>query len=107
LIVLTFLVARGWRGAGSAAAGVAIVVGLYLLSGLIMSAAAKVSIAAIQGAALLGFVLRLGLIAAVMYGLAAVVPLDRLALGVSVVVAYLALLLLELSAYAGESGNRA
>jgi hypothetical protein len=107
LVVLGFLPARGWRGAGSAAAGVAIVVGLFLLTGLIMSAAAKVSITAIQGAALMGFVLRLGLIAAVMYGLAAVAPVDRLALGVSVVVAYLSLLLLEFAAYAGESGNRA
>lgn len=92
----------GWDGAWSAAVGVAIVVGYYLISGVFLAWAARISFAAYYAGALLGFIVRLGLIAATMYLLASILPVDRLALGVSVVVAYVALLVLEVKALAGE-----
>ena len=92
----------GWDGAWSAALGVAIVVGYYLITGMFMAMAARISFAAYYAAALFGFILRLGLIAATMYLLANILPVDRVALGVSVVVAYLALLILEAKTLAGK-----
>ncbi|HSR45114.1 MAG TPA: hypothetical protein VLT15_07785 [Acidimicrobiia bacterium] len=92
----------GWDGAWSAALGVAVVVGYYMITGVFLSMAARISFAAYYAAALLGFIVRLGLIAATMYLLANILPVDRLALGVSVVVAYLALLILEAKALAGK-----
>ena len=93
---------RGWDGVWSAALGVGIVVGYYLITGVFMAMAARISFAAYYAAALFGFVVRLGLIAATMYLLASILPVDRVVLGVSVVVAYLALLILEAKALAGE-----
>lgn len=102
IVVVGLGLVRGWAGAWSAAAGVGIVVFLYLITGLIMSRAARISLTALQAAAMIGFVVRLGLIAGAMYGLAAVAPVDRLALGVSTVVAYLALLVWEVAAMTGD-----
>ena len=101
IIALAWLI-RGWDGAWSAALGVAIVVGYYLITGVFLSMAARISFAAYYAAALLGFFVRLGLIAATMYLLANIMPVDREALGVSVVAAYLALLILEAKALAGK-----
>ena len=101
VIALAWLI-RGWDGAWSAALGVAIVVGYYLVTGVFLSMAARISFAAYYAAALLGFIVRLGLIAATMYLLANILPVDRVALGVSVVVAYLALLILEAKKLAGK-----
>ena len=101
IIALAWLI-WGWDGAWSAALGVAIVVGYYLVTGVFLSMAARISFAAYYAAALLGFIVRLGLIAATMYLLANILPVDRVALGVSVVVAYLALLVLEVRALAGK-----
>jgi len=101
IIALAWLI-WGWDGAWSAALGVAIVVGYYLVTGVFLSMAARISFAAYYAAALLGFIVRLGLIAATMYLLANILPVDRVALGVSVVVAYLALLILEVRALAGK-----
>ena len=101
-IVLLAGLIWGWDGAWSAALGVAVVVGYYMITGVFLSMAARISFAAYYAAALLGFIVRLGLIAATMYLLANILPVDRLALGVSVVVAYLALLILEAKALAGK-----
>ncbi len=101
VIALAWLI-RGWDGAWSAALGIAIVVGYYLVTGVFLSMAARISFAAYYAAALLGFIVRLGLIAATMYLLANILPVDRVALGVSVVVAYLALLILEAKKLAGK-----
>jgi hypothetical protein len=102
IVVAVFWLIRGWDGAWSAALGVAIVVGYYLITGVFLSMAARISFAAYYAAALLGFIARLGLIAATMYLLANILPVDRMALGVTVVVAYLALLILEVRALAGK-----
>jgi hypothetical protein len=102
IVVALAALFRGWDGAWSAALGVAIVVGYYLISGAFLAMAARISFSAYYAGALFGFIVRLGLIAATMYLLASILPVDRLALGVSVVVAYLALLVLEVKALAGE-----
>ncbi|MDH3260386.1 MAG: hypothetical protein OEM81_10675 [Acidimicrobiia bacterium] len=101
IVVLATLI-RGWDGAWSAALGIVIVVGYYLITGVFLSMAARISFAAYYAGALFGFIVRLGLIAATMYLLASILPVDRVVLGVSVVVAYLALLVLEVKALAGE-----
>ncbi len=101
VIALAWLI-RGWDGAWSAALGVAIVAGYYLITGAFMAMAARISFTAYYAAALVGFIVRLGLIAATLYLLANTLPVDREALGVSVVAAYLALLVLEMRALAGK-----
>ncbi len=83
---------QGWSGAIAALVGVAIVVGNFLLGGWIMSRAARVSMNLYHAAALFGFLIRLGLITVTMLIIANVTDLDRMAMGISVVVSYLVLL---------------
>lgn len=94
-IILAFGLTRGWTGAWSAALGVAIVLANFLLSGAILSVAARISLPAYHAAALIGFFLRLGLFIGAVYVIAGAVDVDRLAFGISAVVAYFALLTLE------------
>lgn len=105
ILLLVFGLARGWPGLAASAIGMGLVTGYYLLGGLILSGLAKVSLGAYHAGALLGFLVRLGLITATMLVLAALFDLDRIALGLTVVAAYLALLLWE--AGAGGPGRRA
>lgn len=95
ILVTVAAVWKGWPGALAAAMGIVVVVGNYLLSGWLMSRAARVGFVAYQAAALGGFLVRLGLIAASMYAIVRVLPVDRLVLGISVAVGYLALLVVE------------
>jgi hypothetical protein len=99
-LILVFGLLRGGDGAIAAAIGVAVVVLNFLLSGWIMSLAARLSLAMYHAAALLGFVLRLGLITVTMLVVARVFDLDRLAFGITAVVAYLVLIGLEAVAVA-------
>lgn len=92
VLILVFGLTSGWEGAWSAALGVAIVVGNFLLAGWILSISAKVSLSVYHAAALFGFFLRLGLIILTMLLIAQFVPIDRLAFGITTVVAYLVLL---------------
>lgn len=102
VLVVAFGLFRGVPGAVAALLGVAIVAGYYLLTGLILSRAARVSLSVYHGAALFGYVLRLVLIAGTMLALAKLMRIDRVALGVSVVVAYLSLLLGEVAAITAD-----
>ncbi len=90
-LVLIFFVFRGTPGAVAAAVGAVIVAGYVWLSGVMLSVAARISLAAYHAAALLGFFLRLGLIAVTMLVVARLTDIDRIALGITVVVAYLTL----------------
>lgn len=92
LIMGAFLIARGPEGALAAAIGVLIVVGYFLFGGAMLSVAARISLGAYHAAALLGFFMRLGLIALTMLVVARVTDIDRIALGIAVVVSYLVLL---------------
>lgn len=98
-IILLFGLLRGWDGAWSAALGVAVVVANFLLSGAILSISARISLQAYHAAALIGFFLRLGLFIGAVYLIANLVEVDRLAFGISAVVAYFALLTLEAVSY--------
>jgi len=91
-LMVVFGLFRGWEGAIAAAVGVAIVAGNFVLGGYIMSTAARISLSLYHAAALFGFIIRLGLITASMLLIAAVTDIDRLAMGISVVVSYLVLL---------------
>ena len=95
LVVAAFWVLRGFDGGWAAAAGVAVVVGNFLLAGAMLSMALRISLAAYHAAALFGFFLRLGLIMGSMLAVAAVVDIDRLAFGLATVTTYMVLLILE------------
>jgi hypothetical protein len=95
ILVLIFGLLRGWDGAWSAALGVAIVIANFLLAGAILSISARISLQAYHAAALIGFFLRLALFVGAVYLVASLVEVDRIAFGISAVVAYFALLTWE------------
>jgi hypothetical protein len=99
IIIAAFWLLRGWQGAWSSALGVAVVIGNFLLAGAILSISARISLRAYHAAALLGFFVRLGLFMGTVYLIAALVEVDRLAFGLSAIIAYLALLTLEAVAF--------
>jgi predicted Na+-dependent transporter len=92
VLVAVFWAFRGVDGAIASAIGVLIVAGYFLLGGAMLSVAARISLGAYHAAALLGFFLRLGLIAVAMLAVARLTDIDRIAMGVTVVAAYLILL---------------
>ena len=92
VLVAIFWAVRGPEGALAALIGVLIVAGYFLFNGAMLAVAARISLAAYHAAALLGFFLRLGLIAVSMFAVAALVDIDRPALGITVVVTFLVLL---------------
>jgi hypothetical protein len=95
VLILLFGVLRGWDGAWSAAIGIGVVAVNFLLSGAILSISARISLQAYHAAALIGFFLRLGLLIGAVYLIAGLVEVDRLAFGISAVVAYFTLLTWE------------
>lgn len=95
VLVLIFAITGGWTGAWSSLLGIAVVVANFLLVGVILSNSARISLQAYYAAALIGFLLRLGLFVGTVYLIATLVDVDRMAFGISAVVAYLALLILE------------
>ena len=100
LVVAGAWALRGVDGAVAAAVGVIVVVGNFLVSGLALSAAARISLTLYHAAALVGFLLRLVLITVVMLVVARLFDIDRIAFGVAAVVSYLVLLTLEAAAVA-------
>ena len=92
VLIGMFALIGGWESAWSAAIGVAVVVANFLLAGAILSISAKISLAVYHAAALFGFFLRLGLLVLAMLVIAQTLPIDRLAFGITAVVAYLVLL---------------
>jgi hypothetical protein len=94
-LILLFGLLRGWEGAWSAALGVVVVIANFLLAGAILSISARISLQAYHAAALIGFFLRLVLFIGAVYLIASVVEVDRIAFGISAVVAYFTLLTWE------------
>ena len=92
ILALVFGLLRGWEGAVAALIGAAIVVVNFVLGGYVLSYAARVSLSLYHAAALFGFFIRLGLITLSMLLIGGATDIDRLALGISVVVSYLVLL---------------
>jgi hypothetical protein len=95
VIIAAAWLLRGSLGAFSAAIGVAVIALNFLLSGWILSKAATVSMQAYHIAALFGFFVRLGFITISMLVAASLFEVDREALGVAAVAAFLILLVLE------------
>lgn len=95
LIVAIAFVAGGSTAALSACAGVAIVVVNFLIAGWLLSRAATVSMQSYHAAALFGFFIRLGFIAVSMFAVAGIFDVDRRAMGVSAIAAFIVLLVLE------------
>ena len=92
VLVALSAILGGWQGFWSSALGVGLVVANFLLAGAILSISAKISLAVYHAAALFGFFLRLGLMVLTVLLIAQLVPIDRIAFGISAVVAYLVLL---------------
>ncbi len=100
LVTALFGVLRGVDGLIGSTIGVAVIVGNFLLAGAMLSLAMRISLAMYHAAALFGFFLRLGLIMATMLLIVQFVEIDRLAFGISAVVTYMVLLVLEAIAVA-------
>ena len=86
---------KGSLGAYSAAIGVAVIAINFLLSGWVMSRAATVSMQLYHAAAMFGFFLRLGFITVSMLIVANLFEVDRRALGIAAITAFMVLLILE------------
>jgi hypothetical protein len=74
---------------------VVVVVANLLLAGLILSISLRISLQAYHAAALIGFFLRLGLFVGAVYLIASLVEVDRVAFGISAVIAYIVMLAWE------------
>lgn len=105
-VIAVLWVTRGTAGGVAAAIGVGLIVMNFLLSGMALSAAARISLSLYHAAALFGFLLRLLLITVVMMVVARLFDIDRIAFGAAAVATYLVLLVLEAVAVArGREGE--
>lgn len=86
---------RGRAGAIAAAIGLTIVVGNFYLAGKLLSLAIRQSLAMYHAAALIGFVIRMALIAGTMLMVVRFAEIDRVTFGISAVVCYLLLVTFE------------
>ncbi len=95
---LLLLAALPWGadGVASAAYAVTIVLANLLLAAWMLSAAARISYGFLMGAALFGFLLRLGLVSIAVLAVKDAAWVEPVALGVTLIVTHLALLLWEL-----------
>ena len=93
-IVLGALYA-GRRGAAGVAVGLLLALANFALAALIMSRAARISLAAIQAAALFGFLFRLAALGVALYVLRKVRALDFPSLGLALCLGHLVILSVE------------
>lgn len=92
VLIGLFAVLRGMDGAIAAAVGCVVVVMMFLVSGWMLSISARLGLSAYYAAALFGFFVRLGLLTGSMILIAKFTDLDRMAFGITAVLAYLILL---------------
>lgn len=85
----------GWGGLWSAAAGLALVCANFFAAAALMTVGARISLAALMGAVLGGYVLRLGAITGVIIALRHLEWFHRGAFGLTVLVTHLGLLIWE------------
>jgi hypothetical protein len=95
VIVALFWLLGGPLGAGSAALGLLVVIANFLIAGALLSYAIRISISMYHAAALVGFLLRLGLITGTMLLVVRFVEIDRIAFGIAAVVGYLTMVTME------------
>ncbi len=105
VMIALFGVLKGVDGMVAAGAGAAMVGAYYLLTGWILSATARVSLGTYYAGALFGFLVRLVLIGLTMAVLTNQAGMDRVALGATVAVTYVALLMWEAATFR-TSANR-
>jgi hypothetical protein len=106
LALLVGAVAGGWDVGWSAAAGVAVVGLNFVVSGLSLAWAARVSLTAVAAVVMGGFVIRMSAIVAIMYGLDRLTGwFSPLAFGLAVVPATILLLVYELKLLASGVGK--
>lgn len=103
LLALVFGLVRGPNAAWAAAVGVALVAANLLASGGILSVVARRWPGLLTATALLSFVLRLGLLTVTLLLLQRVTGMDRMAVTISAVVAYLVMITWEVVAVARGS----
>ena len=87
---------RGTEGAASVAFGLAIVLANFVLAAALLAWGGRISFAAMGGAALFGFMLRLGLIFLAVLLVKDAGWVDMLTLGLTIIITHLALLFWEL-----------
>lgn len=95
LIGLAFLI-WGRNGAYSAAFAVALVIVNFLLSAALIAFASRISVGAVMGAVMLGYLMRLGLILVAILLVREQSWISLPALGVGIIVTHLGLLMWEL-----------
>jgi len=95
ILIAIFGLLGGWDGAIGATIGVVVVGANFLIAGVMLSMALKISLSMYHAAALFGFFLRLGLLVAAMLLIVQFFEIDRVAFGISAVLAYLVSLILE------------
>jgi branched-subunit amino acid transport protein AzlD len=96
VLVLVCLAMRSVEGGLSSLYGLAIVVGNLVLSAALLAWSARISLAFLMGAALFGFLIRLGLIFLAVMLVKDAAWVDVTALGITLVVAHLGLLFWEM-----------
>lgn len=97
VVVLIAWAVAGGPGALAAALGVAAVVLNFLLSGWMLATAARISLGAYHAAALFGFVVRFGILIAIVLVALQFVDLNRPVFAIATVGTYFALLILQVS----------
>ena len=95
----------GWNAAWSAAIGAAVVMLNFAANGLSLAWAAKASLTAYAAVVMGGFIVRLGIIVAIMAGLNRFAFFSPLAFGLAVVPATILLLGFEMKVIAGPLGR--
>lgn len=98
--------AVGVDGAASAGLGVAVVVSNFAAHGLSLAWAARISISAVQAVALGGFLVRMGVITGLLFGLDRTAFFSPLVFGLAVAAATLGLLGYEVRLVAAGLGGR-
>jgi hypothetical protein len=85
----------GWDGVISCAFGMLVVVCNFLLSAFLITVTARISVGLMMGAALFGYLLRLGLIFLAFVAVRDMAWFHRMAFGLTIIVTHLGLLLWE------------
>jgi hypothetical protein len=105
LALLVGWLAADWGAGWSAAIGVGVVVGNAMANAVLLSLAARISLTAYSAAVMGGFLLRLGVIVAIMFALNGLDWFSPLAFGLAVVPATILLLAYEMRLIAGGLGQ--
>jgi hypothetical protein len=101
-LVVAFGAIWGWSGVASAAYGLVVVVVNFLLAGWLLAVTGRISFAAMAGAAMFGYLLRLGVVSAAVLLVRDAGWVEIVPLAVTLIVTHLGLLLWELRYISGS-----